>query len=459
MNTEENINRLQQNLDQLARQLNIYQKEIEQLKKELPAQNTTPQQRILQENTPAESFRQTPPEKKLFRLENFVGLKLIHFVGIIVLVAGISIGVKYALDQRLISTGMRIVLAYLTGSLLFILAIFLRSKYKTFSAILFSGAMASLYFTSFAAYVYYAFLSQWLAFLLMIAFTLFTVYVAIRYRRQEIALLGMVGAYSIPFLIGKNSGNFFEFFSYIFLINCGILIIHFLRDWKLLKYLSFVFTWTIFIAWCIGRYTSRQYHLALGYGICFFLLFLTSSLAYHAIRKQAADRDDVLIICANSIALYSAALLVYLKYDYPGYSSGITLTFSLFHLLMALLTRFTLPVNARLINALLLMALAWFVLYVPIKFSGLTITVIWVLTAIILFIIGLWQKLKILRIASIFLFAITLIKLLFLDNSNFSTLQKIISYLLVGAVLLIISFLYHRYRQTIFGEDQKNSSR
>ena len=44
-------------------------------------------------------------------LEGFIGLKLMHLVGIVVLVTGISIGVKYAIDKRLISELLRIVLA------------------------------------------------------------------------------------------------------------------------------------------------------------------------------------------------------------------------------------------------------------------------------------------------------------------------------------------------------------
>ncbi|MFN2457269.1 MAG: hypothetical protein ABR502_03610 [Chitinophagaceae bacterium] len=32
--------------------------------------------------------------------ENFIGLRLIHLVGIVVLVIGLSIGVKYAIDRR-----------------------------------------------------------------------------------------------------------------------------------------------------------------------------------------------------------------------------------------------------------------------------------------------------------------------------------------------------------------------
>ena len=45
-------------------------------------------------------------KKVPFSLENFIGLKVIHIIGIIVLVTGLSIGVKYAIDKNLISEGM-----------------------------------------------------------------------------------------------------------------------------------------------------------------------------------------------------------------------------------------------------------------------------------------------------------------------------------------------------------------
>src|SRR5687768_15563792 len=98
----------------------------------------------------------TAARKEMPSLENFIGLKLIHIVGIIVLVIGISIGVKYAIDRELITELARIGLAYAAGAVLYGLSWRLRKKYTAFSAILFSGAMASLYFTTYAAYVYYA---------------------------------------------------------------------------------------------------------------------------------------------------------------------------------------------------------------------------------------------------------------------------------------------------------------
>lgn len=52
------------------------------------------------------------------------------------------------------------------------------------------------------------------------------------------------------------------------------------------------------------------------------------------------------------------------------------------------------------------------------------------------------------------LFAVTLLKLILLDSLSFTAVQKIIAYVLMGTLLLIISFLYQKYKNIIFGEDQ-----
>jgi uncharacterized membrane protein len=81
----------------------------------------------------------------------------------------------------------------MAGIVLYLLSWRLRKKYQLFSAILFSGAMASLYFTTYATFVYYGFFSFAITFLLMIGLTAYTAFEAIRDSRQEIAVLGMVG--------------------------------------------------------------------------------------------------------------------------------------------------------------------------------------------------------------------------------------------------------------------------
>ena len=153
---KDHIDQLKKELEQLNKQLHQYHDKVFDL-----------QQRIAQiENKEIKQGSAAIKSNVIrsFSLENFIGLRLIHFVGIVILVIGLSIGVKYAIDKNLISEGMRIALAYVAGVVLYVLSVWLKKNYKSFSAILFSGSMASLYFTTYAAFVYYQILSFSFAF-------------------------------------------------------------------------------------------------------------------------------------------------------------------------------------------------------------------------------------------------------------------------------------------------------
>ena len=79
--------------------------------------------------------------------------------------------------------------------------------------------------------------------------------------------------------------------------------------------------------------------------------------------------------------------------------------------------------------------------------------VVWTLCALILMILGMKFRLKILRLASLVLFLLTILKLFLYDLAGNST-GKIISFIVLGAILLLISFLYQKLKFII--EDDKN---
>src|SRR5436190_3581496 len=231
---EKKIQQLEQELERLSSQLGYYRQQMNELKETVFSKPTTEEEK--------ETF--IPPQKNnnwefpthqqepSTGLEGFIGLRLLHLIGNVVLVIGISIGVKYAVDKELISPFARIILAYTAGIILYFLSVKLKRKLALFSAILFSGAMASLYFTTYAAFVYYKLFPFGAAFVMMVVITIFTAYNAIRYDKQEIAILGMIGAYGIPFLISENSDRADLFFAYVTIINCGIAFLSYKKNWK-----------------------------------------------------------------------------------------------------------------------------------------------------------------------------------------------------------------------------------
>src|SRR5262245_19313733 len=248
MNDEQAIKELQNKIDALSTEMKDHRQRLFALQQELnPLQNK-----------PATAAPTEKPSQN-FKFENFIGLRVIHFVGIVLLVIGLSIGVKYVIDRQLISESMRISLAYAAGIILYLLSLRLKKNYQLFSAILFSGAMASLYFTTYAAFVYYGFFSFAVTFLIMVALTVYTAFESIRYDRQEIAVLGMVGAYGIPFLISANSGRVDLFFSYIIFINAGIVFLSFKKKWKVMGWLALSTSWILFISWGIMKYQAKDF--------------------------------------------------------------------------------------------------------------------------------------------------------------------------------------------------------
>ncbi|MFT6856633.1 MAG: putative membrane protein [Cyclobacteriaceae bacterium] len=79
--------------------------------------------------------------------------------------------------------------------------------------------------------------------------------------------------------------------------------------------------------------------------------------------------------------------------------------------------------------------------------------IVWAIAALVLMILGMKFKLKTLRLASLVLFLVTTAKLFLYDLAGNST-GKIISFILLGVILLVISFLYQKLKFII--QDDEN---
>jgi len=83
MNEEQKIKEVQRHIDELSSELQNYQQKLFALQAEL---NRLHNKKI----TVTSSVAQTTSQNS--GLENFIGLRIIHLVGIVVLVIGLSIG-------------------------------------------------------------------------------------------------------------------------------------------------------------------------------------------------------------------------------------------------------------------------------------------------------------------------------------------------------------------------------
>ncbi|MDN4593409.1 DUF2339 domain-containing protein [Polycladomyces subterraneus] len=86
----------------------------------------------------------------------------------------------------------------------------------------------------------------------------------------------------------------------------------------------------------------------------------------------------------------------------------------------------------------------------------LSLSGVWLLYSIALMVIGIIRRVQTVRMASIVLFGITILKIFILDLSFLDTLYRIFSFIGLGLILLSVSFVYQRYKDVLqLGGDKK----
>lgn len=383
--------------------------------------------------------------------EKFIGENLISKIGILILVIGVAIGAKYAIDKELLSPLTRIILGYLVGIALMGFAIKLKAKYESFSAVLLSGAIAIMYFLTYAAYDFYSLIPQALAFALMVFFTSFTVVAAVKYDKQVISHIGLVGAYGVPFLLSDGSGNVAVLFSYMAIINIGILILSFKKYWKPLFYLSFGLTWLIFGSWLAFNYKDTDHiQLAMGFSSLFFLTFYVSNLAYKVSKAETFGFSDVIVLLLNSFVFYGIGFYILGENKNGAELLGLfTLANAVIHFVVSLIIYKRKLADKNLFYFILAMVITFVTMAAPVQLSGNWVSIFWVVEAAVLFYlgraknIGIYEKLS---FPLIFLAFISLLQDWTIYSSEFNYLGNYVvtkPFLNVGfltAIIFIVCF-------------------
>jgi uncharacterized membrane protein len=329
-----------------------------------------------------------PDEKST--LEKFIGENLINKIGIVITVIGVAIGAKYAIEHQLVSPLTRIISGYIAGLVLLGFAIKLKKNYENFSAVLLSGAMAILYFITFAAFSFYNLIPQALAFCLMVVFTAFTVLAALKYNRQVIAHIGLVGAYAIPFLLSNNSGRIAFLFTYTAIINTGILIIAFKKYWKPVYYSAFGLTWLMYLAWYAMSYqSSKDLTLALIFLSVFFILFYLTFMAYKLLQQEKFRFDDIMLLLINSFIFYGMGYAL-LNDDKTGqHLLGLfTLGNAVIHFAVSILIYYRKLTIKDLLYLVSALSLVFVTIAIPVQLDGNWVTLLWAGEAALMFWIG-----------------------------------------------------------------------
>jgi uncharacterized membrane protein len=218
--------------------------------------------------------------------------------------------------------------------------------------------------------------------------------------------------------------------------------------------LAMLVSWILFIGWAVSRYDAVMQLQAIWIMIVFYVLLVIASVGFAIGKKQSLGFIELQHFLLNSILAFTASLLIFTESTMDNRSVMVTGTASIIFAIQALSVKIFLSKEKLLFNYLAAFAVLSLVFYVGMKWDGVRVTMIWLAIAVGLFAAGIISKMAWLRLMSILLTGATLLKLVIIDRANFTTEQKIVSYISIGVLLLLLSFFYQKFREK-FLDDKK----
>lgn len=314
-------------------------------------------------------------------LEKFIGENLINKIGITVLVLGIAFFVKYAIDQNWIREAGRVSIGIGCGVILVGLAHFMRNNYRSFSSVLAGGGIAVFYFTIAFAFHQYQLFSQTAAFIIMIVITLFSVALSLLYNKLELAVIAAIGGFIAPFLVSTGSGNYLILFTYLLILNIGMLAMAYFKKWQAINVIALFFTLCIYGGWLIQNAVFHNefpaYKNALLFASAFYVLFLVMNMIYNIRKKQSFNALDFSLLMIITFSYYAAGMTNLHFWNGGAYQGLFTIAVGFINFLLASYFYKLNKGDKNLLYLLIGLTLTFLSLAAPVQMHGHTITLFW----------------------------------------------------------------------------------
>lgn len=329
-----------------------------------------------------ETFLKNNPD-----MEKFIGENLINKIGIAILVLGIGYFVKFAIDQDWINEIGRVGIGILAGGILIGVAHRLRQSFSAFSSVLVGGGLSVLYFTIAIAFHEYQLFSQTLAFILMVIITAFSILLSVTYNRIELAVLSLMGGFATPFMVSTGEGNYQVLFTYILILNVGMLTLSYFKKWNLVHVIAYGFTVLLYGGWLTTRIIDvpdAPYTGAMVFGTSYYLVFMAMNIMYNIRARQKFTPLEITLLLSNTSFYYAAGMLILSNINHGAYQGLFTVAVAALNFLLAFALYKRETVDRNLIYLLIGLVITFVSMAVPVQMEGNYITLFWALEAVLL---------------------------------------------------------------------------
>lgn len=195
--------------------------------------------------------------------EQFMGAKLYAWIGGIALFLAVGYFVKYSFERGWIPPAVRVAMGFALGLGLVAGGVTIRRRrqYTILSHTLCATGVLVLYGVTFACRAIYQFplFGVGPTFAMMALITTAGFVLAVRMEARPVAVLGMLGGFLTPILLSTGEDAPVVLFSYIGLLDAGLLAVAMSRRWFFLSPLAVFGTVLMQVGWTAKYFSAGQY--------------------------------------------------------------------------------------------------------------------------------------------------------------------------------------------------------
>ncbi len=207
-------------------------------------------------------------------LEKKIGQYWFNRVGIVAILIGVSYFLKLAFENNWIGPAGRIAIGLLAGIGFVLWSERFRARgYTAFSYSLKAVGIGTLYLSLWGAFQIYHLIPAAAAFVAMIVVTASTIALALSQNAEFLASFALIGGFATPVLLSTGQNHEAVLFSYVCLLDAGILEMTAAKPWRRLLWGSFAGTMILYWGWYADYYSQDQRALTVFFAALFAAIF------------------------------------------------------------------------------------------------------------------------------------------------------------------------------------------
>ena len=344
------------------------------------------------------------------RFEDTVGRRWMTWAGAGVLFLAVGFFVKYAVDRGWLGPTARVVLGVAFGLVLVGCGHrWARKGLRVFGQGLMGGGLAILYVSLFASFTLYHLVPQAVAFGAMALVTAGGMTLAVRHEAVGICLLALVGGLLTPILLSTGEDARDVLFSYVLLLDLGVLGVALFRRWRALDVVAFAGTAILFAGWFLAFYEDTAMVPTLLWLGAFYAVFLVLPFLYHFRQGTPITVERFLMaVAAAGLTFLTAYAVLHAQHRHAlGF---VALGMSACYLALGVQARRRIPADERAPLGFLGMAVTFLTISVPLHLKLHGITVAWSAEAPLLVYLGYHYSYRPVRIGGFVVLVLVLLR-------------------------------------------------